>query len=104
MSAAAQAVDRTRGQQPLYLVEALRVQGMVLARKGQPEEADRAFQEGLELARSLPYPYAEARILEQMGRGEEALMIFQRLGAAKDVERTSPSRPVGSRLGRPTPP
>jgi hypothetical protein len=50
----------------------------------------------------MPYPYAEARLLEeesrlhqQLGESEparqqleEALAIFQRLGALKDVERT----------------
>jgi len=99
---AARAVDRTRGQEPLNLVEALRIQGMVLMRQRQVEEADRALQEGLELARSLPYPYAEARILYRVGlleqqqgepeqaqeRLEGALMIFRRLGARKDIERT----------------
>jgi hypothetical protein len=50
----------------------------------------------------MPFPYAEARILVQMAdvhkqrgeqeqareRLEEALTIFQRLGARKDIERT----------------
>lgn len=74
-------------RQRLLLVDALRVQGMVLLNQEQREEADRVFQEGLDVARSLPYPYAEARILEQMGKTEEALAIFRRLGAEKDSER-----------------
>jgi len=63
------------------------------------------------LARSMPYPYAEARALETHGmmatrkitqrvsgfegepehgrqRLEQALAIYRRLGAKKDVERT----------------
>ena len=84
---AARSVERTREHEPVYLVDALRVQGMVLLNQEQHEEAERAFQEGLEVARSLPYPYAEARILEQMNKTEEALAIFRRLGAKKDIER-----------------
>jgi adenylate cyclase len=94
--------EATAQQTRLFLVEALRVQGMVCARQRRWEEAERAFREGLELARSMPYPYAEARLLEeesrlhqQLGESEparqqleEALAIFQRLGALKDVERT----------------
>jgi adenylate cyclase len=89
-------------EQRVQLVEALRVQGMIALRQSRVEEAERALQEGLELARSLPCPYAEARILYQLGlleqhRGEpaearqqleEALMIFRRLGASKDLEWT----------------
>ena len=93
----------TRGQeQPGFLVHALRVQGMVFDRLGRFDEAERVLGEGSELARALPFPYAEARILFEMGmmyvrRGEatqaqerldEALAIFERLGARKDVERT----------------
>jgi tetratricopeptide (TPR) repeat protein len=86
--AAVRAVARTRGQEPLNLVDALRVQGMALRQNGRDEEATAVLEEGLAVARELPYPYAEARILEQMGRTEEALAIFRRLGAQKDVERT----------------
>ena len=83
-----EAVARGRAQgERLALVDALRVQGMVLTRLGQREEAAEILEEGLELARSLPYPYAEARILGQLGKTEEALAIFRRLGAQKDIER-----------------
>jgi tetratricopeptide (TPR) repeat protein len=85
--AATQAVEQTRGRAPLYLAEALRVQGIVLRRQGRAAESERALSEGLELARSLPFPYMEARILEQLGKGEEAVAIFRRLGANKDAER-----------------
>ncbi len=77
------------------LVDALRVQGMVSVRQERWEAAERAFEEGLSLARSTPFPYAEARMPEQMGRLEEALAIFQRLGAQKDIERTAESREKG---------
>lgn len=64
------------------------------------EEARSAFEEALALARQLPYPYAEARLLtalssvedkEEDAAGarkhqEEALAIFRRLGAKKGVE------------------
>ena len=53
------------------------------------------------LARGMPYPYAEARLLHVYGllhaeqgepepareRQEAALAIFRRLGARKDIER-----------------
>ncbi len=71
----------------LALVDALRVLGMVFTKQGQLEEAGTVFHEGLALARSLPYPYAEARILVEMGALDDALAIFQQLGAAKEVER-----------------
>jgi Tfp pilus assembly protein PilF len=83
------------------LADALWVQGMVLIRQRRNQEAQGVLSEGLERACSMPYPYMEARILEQMGlletqrdqpelaraRLEEALAIFRRLGAKKDVER-----------------
>lgn len=65
-------VVRGRAQgEKLALADALRVQGMVLARLGQNDEAAAVLEEGLELARSLPYPYAEARILEELGLLEQ---------------------------------
>jgi adenylate cyclase len=78
---------QTQGER-LALVDALRVKGMVLGKQGR-EGAVACLDEALALARSLPYPYAEARILAEMGMLEEALTIFRRLGAEKDVERVS---------------
>jgi class 3 adenylate cyclase/tetratricopeptide (TPR) repeat protein len=84
-----QTVARTRAQgERLALVDALRVQGKVLQRQGLRAQAAETLEEGLALARSLPYPYAEARILAGMGMLEEALVIFRRLGARRDVEAT----------------
>jgi tetratricopeptide (TPR) repeat protein len=96
-----QAIRRTRPENlRLVLVEALRVQAMVAARLAQWEETERALEEGLSLARSMPYPYAEARLLHlagklciHLGQSEtarerlaRALAVFQRLGARKDIE------------------
>ena len=99
---AAQAIRRMRADNlRLDLPDALRVQAMVLIRQGRWAEAVQALEEGLVLARSMPYPYAEARLLHVYGemhvltgepepareRLEAALAIFQRLGARKDAER-----------------
>jgi hypothetical protein len=40
------------------LVDALRVQAMVATRQGRWEDAERILEEGLALARCVPYPYA----------------------------------------------
>jgi adenylate cyclase len=82
---------RAQGEQ-LALTDALRVQGMALTRLGQQEDAAGILEEALALARSLPYPYAEARILEELGRSDEALAIFRRLRAQKDIDRSEASR------------
>jgi adenylate cyclase len=83
---AAETVARGREQgEKLALVDALRVHGMTLVRQGRSDEASPIFEEALVLARSLPYPYAEARTLAEMGRHKEALEIFRRLGAMKDI-------------------
>jgi tetratricopeptide (TPR) repeat protein len=97
-----QAVTRVRSQgHRLALVDALWVQAMVATRQGRWAEAERTLEEGLSLARSMPYPYAEGRLLHVYGemhvrKGEPeparerlkaALAIFRRLGARKDAER-----------------
>ncbi len=82
------------------MVGVLRVKGMALARQSREEEASAAFEEALSLARSMPYPYAEARVLREYGTLHvhkeaidlarkdlsAALGIFRRLGAGRDVE------------------
>jgi tetratricopeptide (TPR) repeat protein len=100
---AGRAVTRARAEHDrLSLVDALRVQALVATREEHWAEAACALEEGLALARSLPYPYAEAHLLyahaemhTQKGerdaareRLEAALAIFRRLGARKDAERT----------------
>jgi tetratricopeptide (TPR) repeat protein len=99
---AAQAAARTRRENMrLHLTDALRVQAKVATRQGHWSEAAQALEEGLTLARSMPCPYAEARLLHVYGhmhaqkgepgpareRFEAALAIFRRLGACKHVER-----------------
>jgi hypothetical protein len=73
---------------------------MVLARRRRADEAEDAFQEAVSAARSLRYPYAEARSLYEWGlmlagrpetkqgrdRLEEAAEIFQRLGSRPYLE------------------
>jgi tetratricopeptide (TPR) repeat protein len=85
----------------LTLVEALRVHGMTAVRERRWEEAGQAFRDGAALARALPYPYEEARILYEEGvmhaqcgdarwgaeRLEKAAPIFRSLGAQLWVER-----------------
>jgi tetratricopeptide (TPR) repeat protein len=97
-----QVVARMRSQGcRLALADALWVQAMVASRQEQWEDAERTLEEGLVLARSMPYPYAEVRLLRAYGqmhvakgepvpgreRLEAALAIFRRLGAHKDAER-----------------
>jgi uncharacterized protein HemY len=61
-------IERARAQgHNLALVELLRVRGMVLARRRSWDEAEPAFEEAVSLARSLRYPYAEARALYEWG-------------------------------------
>jgi Flp pilus assembly protein TadD len=89
-------------QQKLYLPEVLTVQGMILARQGRWQEAEQSFGEAVSLAQGMPYPYAEGRAHSEWGamhlqQGDreqareqlkQALEVFQRLGAQKDIERT----------------
>jgi hypothetical protein len=100
----AQAATQARATNDrVKLVDALRVQAMVVLRQGHCEVAARSLEEGLALTRSIPYPYAEGRLLHVYGqlhlaqgkagpareRLEAALAIFRRLGARKDAERVS---------------
>jgi hypothetical protein len=115
---AGQAVRRARAEDlPPTLVDALWAQALVglrqgcwLDRKGAQggggqstwEETARVLEEGLELARRMPYPYAEARFLHLYGelhvqKGEAvaaqehlqaALAIFRRLGALPGIAQT----------------
>ena len=80
------------------LVGALRVQGIALTGQGRWDEAAAALEEGMALARAMPYPYAEARLLHAYGllvalqgdavtarqRLDAALAAFRRLGARQD--------------------
>jgi tetratricopeptide (TPR) repeat protein len=96
-----QVVDYAReAWEPVLLAEILWLQALVAIRQEDWEEAQRALEEGIALAHSLPYPYMEARSLWVYGlmhlqkgepepareRLEAALAIFRRLGARKDAE------------------
>ncbi|MBI3967059.1 MAG: hypothetical protein HY329_15600, partial [Chloroflexi bacterium] len=87
----------------LHGVPALQVRGLVHARLGRYDQAAAAYQEGLRQARSMSCPYLEAQLLHEYGllhaqqhdlsqaraHLESALTIFLRLGALKDIERTT---------------
>ena len=97
-----QAVERARTAQDIRNLQlALHVQGLVFARQDHWTEAEAALTEARELARS-GMKHEEGRALHHLGliligrgdaegarrRLEEALAIFRRLGATKDIERT----------------
>jgi hypothetical protein len=100
--AEAAARARQQGYGPT-LAGVLSVQARVAIRQEVWQEAESALQEGLELARAMPYPYAEARLLHVDGamhaqkgepalareRLEAALALFRQLGARKDAERVA---------------
>ena len=83
-------------------LEASRVRAKILALQGRREEVRATLDEALSLARSMPYPYAEAKLSCEYGmlhlREKEpakarerllaALEIFRWLGAKKDAEQT----------------
>jgi hypothetical protein len=51
----------------LALVQALGVQARLAMRQGHWQDALGALSEGLDVARAMPYPYAEARLLHVAG-------------------------------------
>jgi putative transposase len=81
-------------------LEALQVKARLLTQQDRWEEAAAILHGALAQAQAMPYPYAQARLLQVQGRlhlqrGESdlararldaALAIFRRLGAHKDVE------------------
>jgi tetratricopeptide (TPR) repeat protein len=83
----------------IALVEVLIVQAAVLIRRQRWDDAEDSIVEGLELARGMPYPFAEARLLEEHGAllaatgrfsgpaRKQAAAIYNRLGARIDSER-----------------
>jgi len=82
-------------------IRALEVLGMVHARRGHHDLARAAYQEGLQRARAMPFPYGQARLLHAFGlldrqqgnhataraKLAEALAIAENLGADKDAGR-----------------
>lgn len=98
-----EALNRAANQNTrLAALDARRTHGIVLSRLRRWPAAERSFEQAICLARAMPYPYAEARILYQMGLMEReraeplqardcltrALVIFQRLGARAYGEQT----------------
>jgi tetratricopeptide (TPR) repeat protein len=82
-------------------IRALEVHGMVLARDGHQDLARAAYQEGLDRAQAMPFPYGQARLLHAYGlldrqrqdraaahaKFAQALAILERLGADNDASR-----------------
>jgi tetratricopeptide (TPR) repeat protein len=93
----------TAEQNVLALVDALRIQGMVVAHQGQWEAAEQAYTEALSLAQRIGYPHGEALVQHAYGllkartgapvqareRLEAARAIFARLGAARRLTEVS---------------
>jgi hypothetical protein len=85
------------------LMDALRVQAQVFTRQQRWDKTLCSLEDGLALARAMPYPYAEARLLHVYGQmygekgepalareqWEAALAIFRRLGARPEAERVA---------------
>jgi tetratricopeptide (TPR) repeat protein len=59
--------DSTRQRLPIGLVDALRVQGAIAARRGVREEAKTCLRRAAQLAREITYPWGEARALYELG-------------------------------------
>jgi tetratricopeptide (TPR) repeat protein len=91
------AVDHARRMGTwLQGIRALEVHGMVLARDGHHDLARAAYQEGLERAQAMAFPYGRARLLHDRQRQDhgaahakfaEALAILERLGADNEAGR-----------------
>ncbi len=91
-------IERTRVQgHRLALVELLRVRGMTLTKRRRWDEAERAFEEAVSVARSIRYPYAEARALYEWGLmylgGPDTKQAQDRLEAAAEIFEALGSRP-----------
>jgi ATP/maltotriose-dependent transcriptional regulator MalT len=82
-------------------IRALEADGMVLARDGHHDLAQAAYQEGLDRALAMPFPYGQARLLHSYGlldrqrqdhaaahaKFVQALTILEGLGADKEADR-----------------
>jgi hypothetical protein len=96
-----QVIDQARTETRIVqLANALYLRSMILIRQGHWEEAELILAEIVSLAHTMPYPHAEghallswAHVHLQEGESEQALVrlkdaltIFRRLGAEKDIE------------------
>jgi class 3 adenylate cyclase/tetratricopeptide (TPR) repeat protein len=101
---------------PWTIVETRILKYILLGREGQVDEARAEYEETLDVARRLDYPYGEALTLSALGglrsypmeekewkdRLEAALAIFQRIGAKPLIERTQEALESGeAREGSP---
>jgi tetratricopeptide (TPR) repeat protein/transcriptional regulator with XRE-family HTH domain len=100
LGAAAAHNSRAYPDERFRLVDALRVQALVLVRQEAVAEARATLEETLSLARGLPYPYGEACVLQAYGtlhvavgepqqaqeHLEAALVISRLLGARPNLE------------------
>jgi hypothetical protein len=91
------------GQSQLVVVDIRHVRAVLAVRHRQWDHAIQELEEGLEIVRPMPYPYAEGRFLRLYGevhrlrkepgaareRLTTALAIFARLGARKDSEQAA---------------
>lgn len=94
--------EEAAGKRRTYVPDVLRIKGKLLAQRGSWNKAHDAFNRAVSEAQGMPYPYSEARALYehgmmQMRKGnlpearrklEQALAIFEQLGARPYVERT----------------
>jgi adenylate cyclase len=99
---ASEAIEGWCGSVGMFRVQALRSLGIVMTAGLRFDEACDAFEEALELARSMPWPEEEALNMYELGltfaaKGElelarahlhKALSIFERLGAKPQLQRT----------------
>lgn len=82
------------GSYRIALVEALRIQGMLLARQGRRQEAAQMLAESLSMSRSMPSPYAEVKTLYACGQ------LSRRHGEAEPArERFETALAICARLG-----
>jgi len=109
---AGRAVDHARRMGAwLQGIYALEVHGRVLVRDGDHDLAGAAYQEGLDRARAMPFPYGQARLLHACGlldrqlhdhaaahaKFAQALAILDRLGADNDAGQLRLAMLPGSR-------
>jgi class 3 adenylate cyclase/tetratricopeptide (TPR) repeat protein len=91
----AECVARTVSEQiRLAHVEALRVGALLARHEGDPEEAIRRCEEAVSLARSITYPYAEAKALYTSGE-----LFSQRGNVARAREKLLAAQAICARLG-----
>jgi tetratricopeptide (TPR) repeat protein len=89
-------VLRTARQAQMFpsLVQALRVQALLLSKEERSEEAEQALQEALMLCRRMGAPYAEAKVLYTAG-----LVSYEKKEGAAARQQFEAAREICTRLG-----